>query len=80
MPYFIYKIFDRGGEKELEYVEEYEAFVDAKKRARAMRAEAPPPVAGVGYTVKIMFAGARGEAEAQLAEKREAPILREWEK
>lgn len=77
MPYFIYKIFAEGDEKTLEYVEEHDAFIEARNRARAMRAELP---AGAGYTVKVTFAGDRGEAEVQLKEKREAPILKEWEK
>lgn len=77
MPYFIYKIFAEGDEKTLEYVEEHDAFIEARNRARAMRAELP---AGADYTVKVTFAGDRGEADAQLKEKREAPILKEWEK
>jgi hypothetical protein len=32
------------------------------------------------YTVKVMFADSELEAEEKLMEKREAPILREWEK
>ena len=77
MPYFIYKIFGEGDEKTLDYVEEHDAFIEAKNRVRAMRAELPP---GAGYTVRITFAADRGEAEMQLKEKREAPILKEWEK
>lgn len=77
MPYFIYKIFAEGDEKRLEYAEEHDAFVEARDRVRAMRAALPPDA---GYTVRIIFAADRGEAEMQLKERREAPILKEWEK
>ncbi len=77
MPYFIYKIAGQSGEKMLEYVEEHDAFADAKSRVRAMRAALS---ADAGHTVRIMFAASRSEAEMQLRQKREAPILREWEK
>ena len=77
MAYFIYKIFDRDGDKVLEYIEEHDEFIDAKTRVRAMRAEM---AADADYTVKIMFAASRGEAETLLTERREAPVLKEWEK
>jgi hypothetical protein len=35
---------------------------------------------GDGHQIKVMFADTELEAEEKLMEKREAPILREWEK
>lgn len=61
----------------LEYVEDHDVFVDAKNRVRALRAEM---LADSGYTARIIFAADRGEAEMHLKERREAPVLKEWEK
>jgi hypothetical protein len=36
--------------------------------------------AGDQYLIKVMFADNEAEAEQQLTEKRDAPILKEWEK
>lgn len=77
MPYFIYKIFDQADEKNLEFVEQHDAFVPAKTRARSMRAELG---AHAEYAVKIIFAASLEEAEMRLMEKREPPVLKEWEK
>ena len=77
MPYFIYNVFDCPDEMGLEYVEEHEAFVEAKTRVRKMRAELPE---NASHTIKIMFAADRDEAETLFREKREAPVLKEWEK
>ena len=77
MPYFVYKIFEESGNKTLEYVEEHDAFLDARNCVRTMRAQMP---IDADYTVRIMFAGNQGEAKMHLTEKREAPVLKEWEK
>lgn len=79
MPYYLYKISTgvTALVKKLEIVDEYTAYADAKKRARALRtgAQLEP-----GTTVKIVFAESRLKAEELLQEKREKPILKEWEK
>ena len=79
MPYYIYRITAGPTNlvKNLEKLEEYESFKEAKNRAREMRAS---QVNEDGGMIKVMFADTELEAEEKLMEKREAPILREWEK
>ncbi len=77
MPYFIYKIHRSTGLAALEYITRFDAFPEAKRRAREMRAELP---ADSNCTVKMVFADSEEAAADLLAEKREPPILREWEK
>ncbi|HEB99667.1 MAG TPA: hypothetical protein ENJ05_09180 [Thiotrichales bacterium] len=79
MPYYIYHITGdpAGLVKNLDYQEEFDNFQDAKKAARARRAELGPDTE---ITVKVIFAANKLQAEELLMEKREKPILREWEK
>ena len=79
MPYYIYKITagPTALVKTLEKLEQYDSFKEAKTRARSMRADMS---GGEGQQIKVMFADTELEAEEKLMEKREAPILREWEK
>lgn len=79
MPYYVYKITDGPTQmiKNLEKLEEHDTYKGARNSARAMRADLP---AGATETIKVMFADNELHAEEQLMEKREAPILREWEK
>lgn len=79
MPYYIYKITagPTALVKTLEKLEQHESFKEAKARARSMRSVIQE---GDNYQIKVMFAGSELEAEEKLMEKREAPILREWEK
>ncbi len=79
MPYFIYKITPGPTAliKDLEKVTEFDAFKEATKTAKAMRAELEP---GSNVQIKVMFAETPLEAEEKLQEHREAPILKEWEK
>ncbi len=79
MPYYIYKITAGPTDllKTLEKIEQYDSFKEAKQRARSLRADMSK---NDQYTVKVMFAASELEAEEQLMEKREQPILREWEK
>ena len=79
MPYYIYKITDGPTDllKTLEKIEQHDTFKDAKQRARSLRAAMTE---SDQFTVKVMFAASELEAEEQLMEKREQPILREWEK
>lgn len=79
MPYYIYRITQGPTAlvKQLEKLEEHEVYKDARNRARELRT-------GLGaddrQNIKVMYAATELEAEEQLMEKREAPILREWEK
>jgi hypothetical protein len=79
MPYYIYRISAGPTNlvKNLEKLEEHESFKEAKKRARDMRAAQS---SDDETAIKVMFAETELQAEEQLMEKREAPILREWEK
>lgn len=79
MAYFIYtlKLDDQKNVVEFHYVEHLHSFKEAKTKVRALRAEM---VGAEDTIVKIVFAEDRREAEARLSERREAPILKEWEK
>jgi len=79
MPYYIYKIIAGPTDlvKTLEKIEHYDSFKEARQLARSLRAGMPD---NDNYTVKVMFADSELEAEEKLMEKREQPILREWEK
>ncbi|UCE89865.1 MAG: hypothetical protein JSW10_03295 [Pseudomonadota bacterium] len=79
MPYYVFKIFSGPTDlvKNLELDEEFESFKDAKGHARELRTQTG---AAEAYTVKVMFADNRLQAEERLLEHRDAPILREWEK
>ena len=76
MPYYIYKIIAGPTDllKTLEKIEQYDAFKDARQRARSLRAGIAD---NDNYTVKVMFANSELEAEEKLMEKREQPILHE---
>lgn len=79
MPYFIYKI-NQGPTalvKKLEKLGEHDTFKQAKLTARNLRANLPQDSTD---SIKVMFADNELQAEEQLMEKREQPILREWEK
>ena len=79
MPYYIYKITPGPTDllKTMEKLDQYDNYKEARNRARSMRAEMSE---GDNYIIKVMFAASELEAEEQLMEKREQPILREWEK
>jgi hypothetical protein len=80
MPYyFIYKITPGPTDltKSLEKLERHDTFKEAKQRARTLRAEMAE---NAPYIIKVMFAESELDAEEKLMEKREQPILTEWEK
>ena len=79
MPYYIYKITEGPTDllKTLEKMEQFDAFKEAKQRARSLRADMAETDK---WIIKVMFADSELEAEEKLMEKREQPILREWEK
>jgi hypothetical protein len=79
MPYFIYKITpgDSPTAKTLELINQYDGYRDAKQEVKALLMEQP---ADTNLIYKIIFAGSQGEAEQQLLEVREQPIVKEWEK
>ncbi len=79
MPYYLYKLSSPEGlelVKNLELLDVFEAFRDAKSRAKQLRAED----AESGFSYKVMFAENQLSAEEQLLEKREQPVLMEHER
>lgn len=72
---------DAAGRR-FELLDVFDRYQQARALARARRAEdAKAAAAGAAAdAVRLVFAADQSEAEALLAEKREAPILREWEK
>jgi len=79
MPYYVYRITPgpTGLLKTLEKLDQYESFKEAKTHARNLRANMSSEDK---VQIKVMFADNELDAEEKLMEKREAPILREWEK
>ena len=79
MPYFIYKITSgsTGAIKNLECIDKYDEYKQAKKYIREKRTEF---VNDNRTTLKMIFAEDEFEAEQRLGATRDAPILREWEK
>jgi len=79
MPYYIYKISHPdaiGLVKNLELVEEFQGFRDAKIKAKALRAASE---ANSEIIYKVIFADSQLMAEEKLLEKREKPTLMEHE-
>ena len=77
MPYFVYQITESVMVKNLDLLGEFENFKEAKNFAKDKRNENPD----VGpETFKVIFSKNQLEAEEQLHEHREQPILMEWEK
>jgi len=77
MPYYVFRI--QSGPtaivKQLELIKEFEVYKDAQNFAKQTRADQTDD-----SQIKVMFADNQLQAEEQLMEKREKPILREWEK
>jgi len=78
MPYFVYKISEGATDliKNLEKLDEYEAYKEAKNKARELR----PSLVNDKTQVKVIFADNALQAEELLMEKRDEPIIKEWEK
>jgi hypothetical protein len=79
MPYFLFKITEPSEfklVKQLELIETFGAFRDAKTAAKQLRAE----VGDGDCLYKVMFAENQLSAEEQLLEKREKPVLMEHER
>lgn len=79
MPYFVYRISEGATElvKNLEKLDDFENFKDAKQFARDTRSK---QAAGDSSQIKVIFADNALHAEEMLMEKRNEPILKEWEK
>jgi hypothetical protein len=79
MPYYVYRITDSAGGfvKQLELLETFDNYRDAKQLTKKTRSEMDGSAAA---QIKVMFAENELSAEEQLQEKREKPITMEWEK
>lgn len=79
MPYFVYKIAPGVSQivKNLEPLESFEKFKEAKNFAREKRQQQDT---NDGTIYKIIFAENVIDAEEKLQEQREETVLREWEK
>lgn len=81
MPYFVYKITPGPTDllKQLDQLAEFENYRDAKEFAKGKRIEL-----NITYEskeeVKLIMADNALDAEEKLMEKRDKPILQEWEK
>jgi len=79
MPYFVYRMenAELAMLKQLELIEKFDKFKDAKLFARNTRAE---QAEGDAADIKVMFADNQLAAEEMLMEAREKPITMEHEK
>ena len=79
MPYYVFKITQPTQiVKNLELQGSFDEYKAARALARELRANAPAGEQATTY--QLIFAGTELEAEENLQEKREKPILMEWEK
>lgn len=78
MPYFVYKITEGPTDlvKNLDKLADFDSFKEAKNHARELRTQAD----NTESNIKVIFADNELHAEELLMEKRDQPILREWEK
>lgn len=79
MPYFVYRIenAEMAMLKQLQLINSFEAFQDAKAFARDTRIAQKPDDKAI---IKVMFAANELQAEELLMEKRDKPIVMEHEK
>jgi hypothetical protein len=68
MPYYVYKIVEKPI-RQLEKLEQHDAFRDASNRAKLLRSELP---GNAVYTIKVIFAETELHAEDLLNQIREA--------
>ena len=79
MPYYVYRITESAGAfiKQLELLETFDNYREAKQFTKQTRSSMDGSNAA---QIKVMFADNELAAEEQLQEKREKPIVMEWEK
>jgi len=79
MPYYVYRITESaaGFVKQLDLLATFDNYREAKQLTKKTRSEMG---AGENAQIKVMFADNELAAEEQLQEKREKPIVMEWEK
>lgn len=79
MPYYVFRVETSEFVmlKQLERINEFDSFKEAKNFARQTRAEQPE---GDQAEIKVIFADNQLAAEEMLMEKRDKPIVMEHEK
>lgn len=78
MPYFVFQVEGANPESRvINFLQVFENYRDARTLAREERGKQPD--AGP-ETVRVVFAESQELAEGLLRQRREAPILQEWEK
>lgn len=78
MPYYVFKITQPTQlVKNLDLQDTFDEYKPARALARDLRKNAP---AGEQSTYQLVFAANQLEAEENLQERREKPVLMEWEK
>lgn len=77
MPYYIFVVSGDGRHKTAELLNQFEHYRDAKNEVKRLRIEEPLPEE---KSYRINFSASETEAEKNLTEYREEPIVKEWEK
>jgi hypothetical protein len=78
MPYYVFKVTQPTPIlKNLDLQDVFEEYRAARNFARSLRVDLP---ANTPLIIKLIHAASELEAEEQLQEKREKPIVKEWEK
>ena len=76
MSYFVFK-YQNNKFRSVDHIDTFESFKEAKLLVKELRQKNSPSNPDA---YKIVFAEDMLEAEMLILEKRDAPILREWEK
>ena len=78
MPYFVFQVEGTDpSNRQLTCLASFENYREARTLARGERGKRPDAGA---EAVRVVFAESQGLAEGLLRQRREAPILQEWEK
>ena len=76
MPYFVFKYQDNKF-RSVDHIDTFESYKEARSLAKDLRKKHSP---NNPDAYKVVFAQDMLEAEMLILEKRDAPILKEWEK
>jgi hypothetical protein len=76
MPYFVFK-YQNNKFRSVEHIDTFDVYRDARALLKDLRKKKSPDNPNA---YKVVYAEDMLEAEMLILEKRDAPILREWEK
>lgn len=76
MPYFVFK-YQNNKFRSVEHIDTFDVYKDARALLKDLRKNKSPDNPNA---YKVVYAEDALEAEMLILEKRDAPILREWEK